>query len=80
MELELFTLHLVLAASSLENLIPNCLCLSGSLEAKRSVSAMVTPPWAWNIQRWGGGELITTLSDPGCSSIVGQLLEKPGFL
>lgn len=51
MELELFTLHLVLAASSLENLIPNCLCLSGSLEAKRSVSAMVTPPWAWNIQR-----------------------------
>ena len=53
LELELFTLHLVLATSSLEGFISTCLCLSGFLEAKRSISAMVTPPWAWNIQRRG---------------------------
>ena len=46
MELELFHPHLVLATSSLKDLISACLCLSGFLEAQRSVSAMVTSPWA----------------------------------
>ena len=53
LELELCTLHLVLATSSLEGFISTCLCLRGFLEAKRSISAVVTPPWAWNIQRRG---------------------------